>query len=87
MGLQDVAVCIDAICQQLGSARHVGIGSDFDGGFGLEKVPDGLDSIADIRLIGEALAPRGYTEGDIEALLAGNWIRVLERSLPEQLIA
>jgi membrane dipeptidase len=84
--VQDVAVCIDTICQQLGSAQHVGIGSDFDGGFGLEKVPAGLDSIADLRLIGEALAPRGYTERDVEAILGGNWIRVLERSLPEHLI-
>ncbi len=83
--LLDVATSIDTICQQLGSARHVGIGSDFDGGFGLEKVPSGLDSVADIRLIGEALAPRGYTEQDIEAILGGNWLRVLKRSLPEHL--
>lgn len=82
--LDDVAITIDSICQRLGSARHVGIGSDFDGGFGLEKVPAGLDSIADIRLIGEALAPRGYTEGDIEAIMSGNWLRILQRSLPEQ---
>lgn len=81
--LDDVAICIDAICQQLGSARHVGIGSDFDGGFGLEKVPAGLDSVADLRLIGEALAPRGYTKRDIEAVLGGNWLRILQRALPE----
>jgi membrane dipeptidase len=81
--LEDVAVSIDTICQSLGSARHVGVGSDFDGGFGREKVPMGLDSVADIRLIGEVLAPRGYTESDIKAILGGNWLRVLERSLPE----
>lgn len=83
VGLQDVAICIDSICQQVGSANHVGIGSDFDGGFGLEKVPGGLDTVADIRLIGEALAPRGYSEEAIEAILGGNWLRVLRRSLPE----
>jgi membrane dipeptidase len=85
--LQDVAVCIDSICQQVGCARHVGIGSDFDGGFGLEKVPAGLDSVADIRLIGEALAPRGYSEEDVEAILGGNWLRILDRSLPEHMTA
>ena len=83
VGLEDVAICIDSICQQVGSASYVGIGSDFDGGFGLEKVPDGLDTVADIRLIGEALAPRGYSAEAIEAILGGNWLRVLRRSLPE----
>lgn len=83
VSLDDVAIRIDSICQLLGSARHVGIGSDFDGGFGLEKVPGGLDSVADLRLIGEALARRGYTESDIEAILNGNWLRILQRALPE----
>lgn len=87
VGLHDVAIGIDSICQQLGSANHIGIGSDFDGGFGLEKVPAGLDSVADIRLIGEALVPRGYSAKDIEAILGGNWLRILERSLPEHLTA
>jgi membrane dipeptidase len=81
--LHTVAITIDSICQRLGSARHVGIGSDFDGGFGLEKVPAGLDSVADLRLIGEVLTPRGYTDNDVEAILGGNWLRVLSRSLPE----
>jgi membrane dipeptidase len=84
--LSTVALTIDSICQRLGSARHVGIGSDFDGGFGLEKVPAGLDSVADLRLIGEALAPRGYTEDDIRGILGENWLRVLRRSLPEHQI-
>jgi membrane dipeptidase len=83
--LEEAAICIDSICQQLGSARHVGIGSDFDGGFGLEKVPVGLDTVADLRLIGEALDPRGYDQNDIEAILGGNWLRVLKRSLPENI--
>lgn len=83
--LEQVTISIDSICQHLGSARYVGIGSDFDGGFGLEKVPAGLDTVADIRLIGEALGSRGYSENDIEAILGGNWLRILRRSLPEHI--
>ena len=30
---------IDYICQLAGDPRHVGLGSDFDGGFGLQSVP------------------------------------------------
>ncbi len=34
--LDNVLAHIDHVCQLLGDARHVGIGSDFDGGFGRE---------------------------------------------------
>ena len=81
--LSDVATGIDYICQMLGDATHVGLGSDFDGGFGLDKVPQGLDSVADLRLIGESLDARGYKKQDIEGILGGNWMRFLQRSLPE----
>ncbi|MEJ2010965.1 MAG: membrane dipeptidase [Anaerolineales bacterium] len=81
--LQDVAHAIDGICQMLGEARWVGIGSDLDGGFGLESVPAGLDSIADLRLIGEALEEEGYSAAETQAVLGGNWLRVLSQSLPE----
>ena len=81
--IDDVIVHIDHICQVVGDAGHVGLGSDFDGGFGADKVPLGLDSVADLRLIGDALSARGYDSGDVEAILNGNWLRVLNRALPE----
>lgn len=87
VGLGDVARAIDYVCQRLGNANHIGIGSDFDGGFGLNEVPLGLDSVADLRTIGEALEPMGYTSEDIEKILGGNWLRVLRRALPETEIA
>jgi membrane dipeptidase len=81
--LQDVAHAIDEICQMLGEARWIAIGSDFDGGFGLESVPSGLDSVADLRLIGKALVEDGYSAADARSILGGNWLRVLSQSLPE----
>jgi membrane dipeptidase len=80
--LADVAVHIDYVCQIAGDARHVGLGSDFDGGFGLDQVPSGMDSVADLRFIGESLAARGYSQPDIEAVLGGNWLHLLRRALP-----
>lgn len=74
---------IDFICQLLGDARHVGLGSDFDGGFGLDQVPAGLDSIADLRFIGDALERSGYPPADVDAILSGNWLRILLQGLPE----
>jgi len=80
--LADVVRHIDHICQLTGSARHCGIGSDFDGGFGVESTPRELDSVADLGLLAGALAAAGYSEGDITGILGGNWLRLLERALP-----
>jgi membrane dipeptidase len=74
---------IDYICQLTGTARHCGIGSDFDGGFGVESTPDELDSVADLGKIGDALTHAGYAADDIAAILGGNWVRLLQRALPE----
>ncbi len=79
--LARVAEVIDHICQVTGAASFVGIGSDFDGGFGREAVPEGLESSADLGKIGALLAERGYADSDIVAILSGNWLRVLRRVL------
>lgn len=81
--MHDIVAHIDYICQLLGSAAHVGIGSDLDGGYGLELVPDGLDSVADLRFIGPALMEEGFSQQDVEAILGGNWLRLLAEALPE----
>ena len=73
---------IDHVCQVTGSAAHVGIGSDLDGGFGLESVPEGLDTVGDLWWLTTGLRRRGYTEDDIRAIAGGNFIRKLRQSLP-----
>ncbi len=82
ISVEAVAAQIDHICQLTGSAAHAGIGSDFDGGFGVEAVPAEIDTVADLGLIGGALARRGYPEADVEAILGGNWLNALRRALP-----
>ena len=73
------ALCeaIETVAEVAGSARHVAIGSDYDGGFGSEQTPDELDTIADHRAIGEALTARGWGADDVAGVLGGNWLRVL----------
>jgi len=73
---------MDHICQIAGDSLHAGIGSDFDGGFGLQSIPPEMDSIADLQMIGSGLRARGYGESDIENILGGNWLRFLRRNLP-----
>jgi membrane dipeptidase len=73
---------IDHICQLAGNSLHVGIGSDFDGGFGLQSIPPELDSIADLPVIATKLMERGYTKDDAANVLGGNWLRFLRKNLP-----
>ena len=80
--LEHVVAAVDHICQLTGSANHVGIGSDFDGGFGAEATPAELDTVSDLMLLESALAERGYGPDEVEAVLGGNWLALLRRGLP-----
>lgn len=68
---------IDHICQIAGNALHVGIGSDLDGGYGREQCPYDVETIADLQKIPALLKKRGYTEGDVENIMHGNFLRFL----------
>lgn len=80
--LDMVAAQMDYICQKAGNTKHVGLGTDFDGGFGLQQIPEGLDTVADLQQIAPLLQMRGYSENDISAIMGGNWIETLRRTLP-----
>lgn len=81
--LELVAAQIDYICQLAGSAQHAGLGTDFDGGFGVQETPDGIDTIADMQGLAPLLAAKGYSESDINLIFGGNWLAHLNRTLPE----
>ncbi len=84
VSLEAVMRHIDHVCDLTGTAAHCAIGSDFDGGFGVETTPQELDSVADLGKIGEALSARGYGADDVAGILGGNWLRMLRRALPEE---
>ncbi len=80
--LETLADQVDYICQLAGNARHVGLGSDFDGGYGVASVPAGVDTIADLQKLGPVLTARGYNDEDVANVLGGNWLTFLETHLP-----
>ncbi len=80
--IEQIAVHIDHIAQIAGSVRHIGIGSDLDGGYGTEQTPMDLQSIADLQKLSGILENRGYSQADIAAIMHGNWIRKLGEVLP-----
>ncbi len=70
--LSDLIDHIDHIAKVAG-VEHVGLGSDFDG---VDCLPEGIDSVADLPKITEALAKRGYTPKQLQMILGGNLLRV-----------
>ncbi len=83
VNLDHIIAQIDHICQIAGNAHHVGIGSDFDGGFGLQSVPAEIDTVADLQKLIPQLAQKGYTEEDIAIIMGQNWLKILKENLPE----
>jgi membrane dipeptidase len=67
---------IDHIAKVAG-IDHVGLGSDFDGVSG--ALPQGMDSVADLPKITQALLDRGYKPEDITKILGGNVLRVFRQ--------
>jgi membrane dipeptidase len=78
--LEDVANHIDYVCQLTGSAKHSALGTDLDGGFGVEQSPRGLETIADLPRIGEVLTRRGYSTADVRSILWENWYDLVRRA-------
>ncbi|HVW00942.1 MAG TPA: membrane dipeptidase, partial [Planctomycetaceae bacterium] len=72
--LENVADHLDHICQVAGDAEHSGIGSDLDGGYGKDRAPRDLDTVADLPKLAEVLDRRGYSPEDIDGMLYLNWI-------------
>src|SRR5215470_3781524 len=65
---------IDHIVKLVG-VDHVGIGSDFDG---VQITTADLGTVADLPNLTKELLRRGYTESDVDKILGGNMLRVMD---------
>jgi membrane dipeptidase len=70
---QKIVEHIDHVVKLVGP-DHVGLGSDFDGA----SMPLGMDDVSKLPRLTEALLEKGYREEDIEKILGGNLLRVME---------
>jgi membrane dipeptidase len=78
--LEKLADHIDHICQLAGTTRHLGIGTDLDGGYGFEQTPAEINTIADLQQIIPILQRRGYQQTDLTGLFHENWIRLIRKA-------
>ena len=72
--LQELVNHIDHVVELIG-VDFVGIGTDFDGGGGVE----GCNDVSEMPNVTEELLRRGYSEEDIQKIWGGNIMRVLSR--------
>jgi membrane dipeptidase len=59
---------------KLVGADHVGLGSDFDGA----DMPYGMEDASDLPKITNALLAKGYSPADIQKILGGNTLRLMQ---------
>jgi membrane dipeptidase len=79
--LSDVIAHIKRICDLTGSANHVALGTDMDGGVGRDDIPNEIRTSADLPKVGEALTSAGFNNDDVTRILGGNWLRFFRRTL------
>jgi len=78
--MADIVDHIDHICQLAGNAKHCGIGTDLDGGFGKEQAPRDLTTIADLQQMATLLSDRGYSDSDVEGIMNRNFLDFFRRA-------
>ena len=63
--------------REVAGPRHVGLGGDYDG---TDELPAGLEDVSGYPVLLAALAERGWSRPDLDALAHGNALRVLEQA-------
>lgn len=79
--LGDIVAHVRRICDMTGSTRHAGLGSDMDGGFGQQHIPDEIGDSGDLPKIAEALRSAGFSETETAGVMGGNWLGFFARNL------
>ncbi len=71
--LGDVIDHMKHLCDLVGSAKSVGIGTDMDGGLGREQIPEEITTSADLPRLAQALSKAGFSDADVLAIMGENW--------------
>ena len=79
--LDDVVRHVRHLAGAAGSAEHVGLGTDLDGGFAADASP--FRSLSQLAQLGPRLR-RHFSATEVEGILGENWLRFLERALPSR---
>jgi len=74
--IDDAVRHVEHVCEIAGGREHVGLGSDMDGGFASDRLPEGIDHPRDLSRLAGALRGRGWSDDELAGFTHGNWARV-----------
>ncbi len=80
--IEDALSHVDHIAHAAGTRAVSALGSDLDGGFGPDAVPEGIRHPDEYEMLAAGLAARGWSPLDVEGFAGQNWLRVLRQCLP-----
>jgi len=80
--MSDLLAHIHRMCDLAGSARHVALGTDMDGGVGRDDIPQEIRTSADLPLIAGYLSEAGFADQDVAASMGMKWFNFFKRNLP-----
>ncbi|MEM1424182.1 MAG: membrane dipeptidase [Planctomycetota bacterium] len=78
--IDDALRHVEHICDIAGDRAHVGLGSDLDGGFSANNLPEGIDRPADYERLAQGLAQRGWSDQELDAFASANWLGFFARA-------
>ena len=81
--LADLVAHVRRICDLTGGATHVGIGTDMDGGFGREQIPQEIQTSADLPRVADALSAAGFNAAEVQGIMGENWLRFFRTHLQD----
>lgn len=73
--IDDAIRHVERVCELVGHRRAVGLGSDMDGGFSAEGLPQGIRSPRDLSKLLDALCARGWSDDELRGFACDNWLR------------
>ena len=82
--LVDLVRHVDHICALAGDTRHVGLGTDMDGGLGRNEIPEEIVTSADLPKLADALSDSGYGDDAVADIMGRNWLTFFQWALPRQ---
>ncbi len=75
---EDLLAHVDRLFDR-GGAGLAGLGTDFDGGFGPDKVVEGFETPAQFGMLASLLSEHGYSDADVAGVMGGNFEAYLRR--------
>jgi membrane dipeptidase len=80
----DLIAHVRHVCDLTGSAAHVGIGTDLDGGLGREQIPQEMTTAGDLPRLADALSGAGFGDDAVAKIMGMNWIDYFRRNLADE---